>query len=120
MKKSITPALVFLLLLSSCLKEEEAVNVQYLVSGSTSAVEISFLDEQGSLQTLNRDFISLNDFWSHTYDAAEGKLVYLSARYTDSTSSVKCRIFIDGKLYKQNASTYDPGRYVIVSGTIPY
>jgi hypothetical protein len=120
MKKSILAALLFLLLFSSCLKEEEVMKVQYQVTGSTSAVEISYLDEQGTLQTTNRDFISLNDYWSRTYDAEQGQLIYLSARYTDSTSSVRCRIFIDGKLYKQNASTFDPGRYVIVSGTIPY
>jgi hypothetical protein len=62
----------------------------------------------------------VEDIWDFNYTDKRGEIVYISARYTDSTSSVNVKILIDGKVYKQGSSNNEPNKYVTVSGTIPY
>jgi len=66
------------------------------------------------------DFESVEDVWTYSYTDKRGEIVYISTRYTDSTSSVNVRILVDGKIYKQGSSINEPNKYITVSGTIPY
>jgi hypothetical protein len=66
------------------------------------------------------NFDSGEDIRSYSFSGEKGDIVYVSAIYTDSASSVKVEILLDGKIYKSGSSNNEPGKYVIVSGTIPY
>jgi len=119
MKKFICISIVSLLLFS-CEKEDEAVPVEYRVSNAYSETEISYKSTDEQLLTEVYTFESGEDIWSYSLDLNRGDIVYLSAVYHDSTSSVKLEVLIDGKVYKQGLSNNEPDKYLIVSGTVPY
>lgn len=108
------------MVLASCEKEDEEKTVTYLVSDAVSEISFSYLDQQGALINRSESFNSKEDDWKLTFGAKKGDLVYLSATYTDSLSSVALSILINGKVYKKASSNNDPDRYVTVSGVIPY
>ncbi len=106
--------------LLSCNKESKEVDVTYRVSKAYSATAISYTNENGIMNTDTVYFDSGEDLWSYSYSGEKGDIVYVSAIYQDSTSSVTVDILLDGKIYKSGSSNNEPGKYVIVSGTIPY
>jgi len=115
---------IFLLMaviaLSSCNKDDSEVDVTYRVSSAYSETIISYTDETGIMNTDTVNFDSGEDIRSYSFSGEKGDIVYVSAIYTDSASSVKVEILLDGKIYKSGSSNNEPGKYVIVSGTIPY
>ncbi len=119
MKKFIYISLVFLFLVG-CEKERQEVAVKYEVSDAYSQTEISYRNSEGEIINETIDFQSIEDVWNIDYKDKRGEIVYVSVRYSDSTSSVNVRILVDGKIYKQGSSINEPNKYVTVSGTIPY
>jgi len=111
---------VILLIIFACEKESTIVKVRYKVSNAYSETEIIYRDIEKNLKTEMVDFQSGEDVWQYSFEGEKGDIVYISTRYTDSISSVKVRILLDGKIYKEGSSNNEPGKYVTVSGTIPY
>ena len=119
MKKLIYISLIFIVL-AACEKERQEVMVKYEISNAYSQTEVSYRNNEGNLIHETIDFESIEDVWNYSYTEKRGEIVYISARYTDSTSSVNVRILVDGKIYKQGSSNNEPNKYITVSGTIPY
>lgn len=119
MKKFIYISLVFLVLVG-CEKEREEVSVKYEVSNAYAPTDISYRNSDGEIINETIEFQSVEDVWNFNYTEKRGEIVYVSTRYSDSTSSVNVRILIDGKVYKQGSSNNEPNKYITVSGTIPY
>lgn len=116
--------LIFLIIIIfailSCNKDDSEVDVSYRISKSWSETIISYTNENGIVNTDTAFFDSGEDVWSYSFSGEKGEIVYISAIYTDSTSSVTVEILLDGKIYKSESSNNEPQKYVIVSGTIPY
>ncbi|MCF8368713.1 MAG: hypothetical protein K9G76_06695 [Bacteroidales bacterium] len=110
----------FIALLLSCTKENDKISVEYSVSKAFSSIDLVFQNEDSKLMNETLDFNSAEDEWTYKTEMLPGEIVYLSAVYFDSTSSVNVQIKIDGKIYKQAYTIYEPDKYVIVSGTVPY
>jgi len=108
------------MLIASCEKDREVVPVKYQISNAFSPVNIKYRNTDGVVSSETIDFESSEDVWQYSFENKRGEIVYLSAKYSDSTSSVKLMIIIDGKVYKQGSSINEPEKYVTVSGTIPY
>lgn len=119
MKKLILTVVVTLMLLA-CEKEDASISVKYEVSNATSGTQIAYRNASAALISEWVEFESLQDTWSHSMMLEQGAIVYLSAMYMDSASSVKVRILVDGKIYKEGSSNNEPEKYLTVSGTIPY
>lgn len=119
MKKLIYISLIFIVLVA-CEKERQEVKVKYEISNAYSPLEINYRNSDGNIATETVDFESNEDVWNYTYTDNRGEIVYISTRYTDSTSSVNVQILVDGKVYKQGSSNNEPYKYITVSGTIPY
>ena len=119
MKKLIYLSLVFVVLVA-CEKERQEVKVKYEISNSYSPVEVNYRNSDGNVLAETIYFESVEDVWTYSYTDKRGEIVYISTRYTDSTSSVNVRILVDGKIYKQGSSINEPNKYITVSGTIPY
>lgn len=119
MKKLILTVVVTLMLLA-CEKEYASISVKYEVSNATSGTQIAYRNASAALISEWVEFESLQDTWSHNMMLEQGAIVYLSAMYMDSASSVKVRILVDGKIYKEGSSNNEPEKYLTVSGTIPY
>ncbi len=115
---------IFLLLIaiaiSSCNKDDTEVDVTYRVSKAYSATSVSYINDEGIMSTDTVYFDSGEDIWSYSFNVEKGEIVYVSAIYADSASSVTVEVLLDGKIYKSGSSNNEPGKYVIVSGTIPY
>lgn len=107
-------------LLIACEKDEQQVNVTYRLSNAIADTDLSYRNIDGQIINETVQFESLADIWSKPLEMKKGDIVYLSAIYYDSTSSVKVEILVDGKVYKEGSSSQKPETYVTVSGTIPY
>ena len=112
--------IILFVLASSCQMENKDVSVIYRVSNATADTEISFRDENGNILSEDADFQSLEDKWHYALQLKQGEIVYLTALYHDSSSSVNVEILIDGKIYKQKSSVQEPEKYVIASGIVPF
>ena len=104
----------------SCNKDDSKVDVSYRVSKAYSETVIAYTNEAGIMNTDTVNFDSGEDIWSYSFSGKKGDIIYVSAIYIDSTSSVTVEILLDGKIYKSGSGNNEPGKYVIVSGTIPY
>jgi len=118
--KKIFTFILGLILLVACQKEQGPVNVQYRVVDGYSDTEITWRNAAGELKSEIIAFESGADQWIQSYEIEKGEIVYLAGIYHDSVSSVKLQILIDGKVYKEKLSENDPGKYVVVSGTVPF
>ncbi|MBN1199074.1 MAG: hypothetical protein JXA23_06965 [Bacteroidales bacterium] len=105
--------------LISCEKNAD-IPVRYHATGAISPFTVTYLDETGSLVTLQIPVASAEDEWDYSFTSRQGEIVYLSAIYKDITSGINLSILVDGKIYKQASSNFDTIHYVIVSGTIPF
>ncbi|MBU0487697.1 MAG: hypothetical protein KKA07_18290 [Bacteroidetes bacterium] len=119
MKTRFIYCIIVLLAFASCEKSAKHT-VKYLVSEAKSEITITYKGENEELSTENIAFHSAQDTWNVTFVAEEGDIVYLSAIYADTLGSVKSKILIDGKVYKEGFSKYDPQKYITVSGSIPF
>lgn len=119
MKKLIYISLIFFVLVA-CEKDRQEVKVKYEISNAYSQTEIDYRNSEGTIVSESISFESIEDVWSYSYTDKRGEIVYISTRYTDSTSSLNVQIIVDGKVYKQGSSNNEPNKYITVSGTIPY
>jgi len=110
--------LVFITL--ACEKDEQQVNVTYRLSNAIANTELSYRNVDGQIMTETVQIESIEDVWTNALEVNRGDIVYLSAIYSDSTSSVKIQILIDGKVYKEGSSNQKPEEYLTISGSIPY
>ncbi|MCD4735999.1 MAG: hypothetical protein K8R53_08150 [Bacteroidales bacterium] len=122
MKRGIYPIIVILFsaIFCNCEKENEHQLIKYQISNAVSEVSFSYRINNGNLKEESILFNSKEDIWKYTFEANKGDIVYISARYTDSISSVTATILINGKIYKQGLSNNEPNKYVTVSGVVPY
>ena len=118
MKYLVIIFLVFLLF--SCNKENEVVEVIYRLSNGYSKTFVAYQKEEGDLQKDTLYFESGEDVKNYTIDVKKGDIVYLSALYEDSLSSISLEILLDGKIFKSSSSNNEAGKYVIVSATVPF
>ena len=116
----ITVILIFLMIIFGCEKEKSSVSVEYRVSNAYSETEITWRTADAAQMKKTILFESVEDEWKQQFRASRGNIVYLSGIYHDTASSVTLQIIVDGKIYKQKTSINEPGKYVTVSGTIPY
>lgn len=119
MKKLFSIVFVYLLL-TACETENEKMNVSYRVSNAYADTEISYRNSEAQIISEVVAFNSPQDTWSYDMALNRGEIVYLSAIYSDSTSSVKLQILMDGKVFKEASNNNEPGKYLILSGTIPF
>ena len=108
-----------IVLLFSCQKEDELVKVKYRLGKAYSTTYIAYRDDKGKMQKDTLLFMSGEDTKTYSLNKRRGDIVYLSALYTDSLSSILLEILLDEKVYKSTLSNNEAGKYVIVSGTIP-
>ncbi len=118
--KQITIIVFALLVLNSCTKHENEVDVTYRISKAFSTIAVAYVNEDGVMVGDTVNFESAEDLWSYSFTGEKGELIYVSGIYADSTSSVTIEVLLDGKIYKSGSSNNEPEKYVIVSGTIPY
>lgn len=118
--KTIVVFLFLIVFATACEKENETISVQYRVSNAYADTEISYRNDQQDLVTEVYPFESGQDIWSWSGQLSKGDIVYLSTRYTDSASSVKVQILVDGNVLKEGSSNNEPSKYLIVSGTVPF
>ena len=121
MKKSIILCIIALglMILTSCEKSQHQVS--YFVTSSQSGFTISYLDEEGVIQTTSVTTQSASEKVTvYSFFADEGDIVYMSVTDTTVTSFVRARIYVDGKVYKEATRNDNNTMPVTVSGTIPY
>ena len=117
--KKIIIIFLSIILFAACEKRSDKM-VKYIATDATADYSITYRNATGELISENIPAQSKEDQWNHSFAAEEGQIVYLSGIYQDITSSLKLMITIDGKIYKQTASTGDTVSYLVVSGTVPY
>ncbi len=121
MKKIIYNSIVLLIvILTACEKDNEKVTVSYRVSNAYAETTLSYRTAEAVIATEKIDFTSAEDIWQRSFKAERGDIVYISAVYQDSASSVRLEILVDGKVYKSGSSVNEPEKYVTVSGVVPY
>ena len=119
MKKFICLSVVSMMILA-CDKEDAAIKVTYEVSNAYADTEITYRNIDKQVITESVAFESGEDTWRYSMESMQGDIVYLSARYMDTASSVKLRIIIEGKTFKEGSSNNEPDKYLTVSGTVPF
>lgn len=118
--KRIIHLTLILLLFSACDIEKDKITVSYKVSNAYALTEVSYRNNDAQIVTELVDFQSAEDVWSYDMELRRGDIVYLAAIYEDSTSSVKLQILMDGKVFKEGSNNNEPGKYLILSGSIPF
>lgn len=118
MRKSILFFILFAIAFMSCSKEEE-VSVEYRISNGYGNTYIWYQLED-NVRAAELDFESAEDVTIFNLTALAGEIVYLSASYPDSASSITLEILLDGKVFKEATSQNKPNEYLTISGTIPF
>ena len=112
-------ALAVILIMISCERDNDKT-VKYLVTNSVSGFDLNYVNEQGTLVSVQVPASSAGDKWAYSFIGEEGDIVFASGIYKDINSAIKIQVLIDGKVFKEGSSSHDTTRYVTVSGTIPY
>jgi hypothetical protein len=104
MKKIYLLIAVIGIILSSCQKEADPKNVDYMITGLADPYSIVYLDKDGNsvAETITPD--GLSDKWVKSFLMDEGTPVYLYIKFKEDISSnmsFSMGILIDGKYYKQ-------------------
>jgi hypothetical protein len=122
MMKTTTQILLMLsvLFLSEACQRDNRVKIDYEATEAVSEYTLSFKDESGALKTIVVEPAGKEDKWNYSMMAEEGEIVYVSGKYNDAGSSLRLRIMLDGKTYKEGYSTGDTIKYLVVSGVVPY
>jgi hypothetical protein len=118
--KRILYVLLLVLLFSACNKEDETIIVQYKASNGYSNTQIKYRNAEGVLVSENINFVGGEDIWTYSFDGKKGDIVFVSARYYDSNSSITLQILLDGKVFKEGTSNNETDEILTISGTIPY
>jgi hypothetical protein len=118
--KRILAFVFFLFLFSACEVEKEKITVSYRVSNAYADTEVSYRNSDAQIITELVSFQSAEDVWAYDMELRKGDIVYLAARYEDSASSVRLQILMDGKVFKEGSNNNEPGKYLILSGSIPF
>ena len=112
--------LAIIFLFSSCSKNENEKKVIYMVTNSMAGFNVSYADENGDLTSQYITVNSANEKKNiYSFTGNTGDIVYISVKDTATYSFPKIYIFVDGKVYKQDARTEQKLMPVTVSGTIP-
>lgn len=121
MKKIIILAFFMLAVIFTACEKSNTQKVSYFVTNSQKGFNVSYLNEEGAIQTSYIATQSANDKKViTTYLADPGDIVYISVTDTTTSSFVKVRIFVNDKIYKEASRTDNKTMPVTVSGTIPY
>jgi len=122
MMKTTTQILLMLsvLFLSEACQRDNRVKIDYEATEAVSEYTLSFKDESGALKTIVVEPAGKEDKWNYSMMAEKGDIVYVSGKYNDASSSLRLRIMLDGKTYKEGYSTGDTIKYLVVSGVVPY
>ena len=118
--KKVIFLIVIAITISSCNKDDLEVDVTYRVSKAYSVTTVSYPNDDGIMSIDTVHFDSGEDIWTYFFTGESGEIFFVSAIYVDSASSVTVEVLLDGKIYKSGSNNNEPGKYVIVSGTIPY
>ncbi|MBU2652196.1 MAG: hypothetical protein KKA81_14805 [Bacteroidetes bacterium] len=110
---------VILFLLVSC-EQDRKKDIVYQVSNNSNGFLVHYRDSNGQLIKNGVDVQSKEDVWKYSFEADEGDIVFVSAKYDNPTDGIRIMILIDGKTYKQGSSLYDTLNFVTVSGTVPF
>jgi uncharacterized lipoprotein YajG len=100
-----------LLLLAAC--EVKTVNVRYEVSGTAATIGVTYRNATGAVE--QRD---VQGSWSYDFQAKQGALVTLRAANKTTVGTVRCRVLIDGVVFKE-AESEGAWKFVDCSGLIP-
>jgi hypothetical protein len=111
---------VLVFLVMACDKDEQSVHVTYRLSNSISDTDLFYRNIDGQIVKETVLIEGEEDVWTKPLEMNNGDIVYLSAIYYDSISSVKIQILVDGKVYKEASSNMVSEKYVTISGTVPY
>jgi len=107
--------------LISCSKNEEVKTVKYMVTNSLSGFNVSYSKEDGSVVTEHITTASPSDKKNlYSFTAKSGDVFYISVTDTATYSFPQVYVFVDNKVFKQNARTDNKMMPVVVSGTIPF
>jgi hypothetical protein len=87
--------------------------VIYKIAGTTSRADYTIENSQGGTE---QGEVSVP--WTKTFTFRRGDFVYLSAQNQRDSGTIKCEIWVDGKLFKNSSSS---GGYMIAScsGSVP-
>jgi hypothetical protein len=118
--KKLCALLVLIGLIPFSCQVDKSYQVTYLVTDCSSGFDIWYRNENTDLIHERVIPVSEEDEWKYNYIAEEGDIVFISAIYDDINSSLKAKILIDNKVYKEALSKHDTANFVIVSGTVPY
>lgn len=119
MKKNILLLILIALLFAACNKSYQK-KVTYLSTGSISAYNLQYLNDQNVLVQTTIESQSAQDVWTYEFMADEGDIIYINGSYKDINSALKIQLLVDGKVYKQGATQGDTLKYLVVSGVVPY
>ncbi len=109
---------IFVSVFTSCQKQN-TVGVKYLISKASSTYELQYRDENGSLINMQQNPNSAEDKWEYNFISEEGEVVFISAKYFDSNTSINMQILLDGMVFKQTEEYGDSLKYIVVSGVVP-
>jgi len=117
--KKIFVFLFAIIVLASCQKERDQVNVDYRIQGFGDPYTVSYLDVDGSTKTIKVSPDGISDVWSYSFLADPGTPLYLYVKSKEDISnsmSFSLALIINGKFYQQ-AKSYD-GTVVIKGDTV--
>lgn len=102
---------VGLVLLAAC--QAHTYNVRYEVSGTASTIRATYTNATGA--TEQRD---VQGSWSLDLQVDAGKFLILRAVNPTAEGTVRCRLLIDGQVFKEGEST-GGFKFVDCSGMLP-
>ena len=117
--KKILVFIIAVLVLASCQKDRDPVEVDYLITGFGDPYTVSYLDVDGSTKTIKVTPKGISDKWVYTFLADPGTPLYLYVKSKEDISnsmSFSFGLLVDGKYYQQ-AKNYD-GSTVIMGDTV--
>jgi hypothetical protein len=117
--KKILVFIFAVLVLASCQKDRDSVEVDYLITGFGDPYTVSYLDVDGSTKTIKVTPKGISDKWVYTFLADPGTPLYLYVKSKEDISnsmSFSFGLLVDGKYYQQ-AKNYD-GSTVIMGDTV--
>lgn len=119
MHKFVFYIMVVALLFSACNKTHQK-KVTYIATGSVSAYNLQYMNDQNVLVNTTVEPQSAQDEWKYEFMSDQGEIVYINGIYKDINSALKLQLLVDGKVYKQGATQGDTLKYLVVSGVVPY
>lgn len=100
-----------MLLLAGC--QVKTVSVRYEVSGTAATIAVTYRNATGAIE--QRD---IRGTWSYDLQAQQGTILTLRAVNKTAEGTVKCRMLIDGQVFKEGESS-GPFKIVDCTGMIP-